>query len=56
MVGRNFIANLGYGKLLWDELKLNLNGKATDTEEIYAHSSSTVTAVEEWMVKILYTE
>ena len=59
IMGRNIITNLGFiidfknGKLLWDELELNLNGNATDNEEVYAHSSSAVTAVEERMVKIL---
>jgi hypothetical protein len=59
IMGRNIIANLGFiidfknGRLLWDELELNLNGNASETVELYAHSSSAVTAVEELMVKIL---
>jgi hypothetical protein len=59
MMGRNIIASLGFtidfknGRLLWDKLELNLNGNASETEELYAHSSSAVTAVEERMVKIL---
>ena len=52
IMGRNIIAHLGFiidfknGKLLWDELELNLNGNASETEELYAHSSSAVTALE----------
>ena len=59
IMGRNIITNLGFiidfkkGRLLWDELEIDLNGKATENAEVFTQSSRAVLAVEERMVKIL---
>jgi hypothetical protein len=59
IVGRNIIMNLGLiidfknGKLFWDELELNLECTGPKSDELFEHSSSSVSAVESRIVKIL---
>jgi hypothetical protein len=59
IMGRNIIMHLGLimdfknGRFLWDELELNLECDATQSEELNEHSSNTVSAVESRMVNIL---
>ena len=61
-MGRDIITSLGliidfkHGKLLWDELELNLADNNSQARELYEHSSSAVSAVESRVVKILDAE
>ena len=59
IMGRNLIMSLGFiidfknGKLIWDDLELNLECNAPQSEELYENTSSAVSAVESRVVKIL---
>ena len=61
IMGRNIITDLGLiidfknGRLLWDELELSLNTKATSNES-YEQTESAVTSVESRVVRILDVE
>jgi hypothetical protein len=59
IMGRNIKMDLGFildsknGKLFWDKLKLNLEFTGPKSDELYEHLSSSVSAVESRIVKIL---
>jgi hypothetical protein len=59
IMGRDVISSLGliidfkHGRLLWDELELNLACKALQNQELHEHSSSAVSAMESRVVTIL---
>jgi hypothetical protein len=50
------IIDFKHGRLLWDELELNLACKALQNQELHEHSSSAVSAMESRVVKILDAE
>jgi hypothetical protein len=58
-MGRDVISSLGLiidfkdGRLLWDELELNLVCKALQNQERHEHSSSALSAMDFRVVKIL---
>jgi hypothetical protein len=62
IMGRNIIISLGliidfkHGKLLSDELELNLHCDSPQSRELFEHSTSAVSAVESRVVKILDAE
>jgi hypothetical protein len=62
IMGRNIIISLGliidfkHGKLLWDELELNLHCIFLQSRELFEYSTSAVSAVESKVVKILDAE
>jgi hypothetical protein len=62
IMGRNNIINLRliidfkHGKLLWEELELNLQCNSLQSRELFDHSSSAVSAVESRVVRILDAE
>jgi hypothetical protein len=59
IMGRDIITGLGLiidfknGRLLWDELELSLNTKATTSNESYEQTRSVVTSVESRVVRNL---